>query len=121
MQTHRFTIPLAYRLIDRLVFALGRKSRPLRPGITITPLVTIGDRIKLAVLDYDPGAWVPRHRHPRAEIIYMLRGEQGDDVNSYGAGTCVINRAGSDHEVNSTNGCRLLIYWREPVQFVDPV
>lgn len=85
----------------------------------ITPLITIGERIKLALLDYAPGASVPRHRHPRAEIIYMLEGDQSDDNGAYGAGICVINRAGSAHAITSRNGCRLIIYWREPVQFVD--
>jgi anti-sigma factor ChrR (cupin superfamily) len=121
MHTHRFTIPLAHRLIDSLIKRDGRKSWHLRPGVTITPLVTVGNRVKLALLDYEPGAHVPRHRHPRAEIIYMLRGEQRDDCNTYGAGRFVINRSGSDHEVNSPNGCRLMIYWREPVKFIgDP-
>lgn len=121
MDTHRFSLPFLYLAVGWIVHRIGKKSRPLRPGVSITPLIGAGNRIKLALLDYAPGARVPRHRHPRAEIIYMLSGEQTDDCNTYGAGTCVINRAGSNHEVSSPNGCRLMIYWREPVQFIgDP-
>lgn len=118
MNTHRFSLPLLYVAVEWIVSRIGKKSRPLRPGVNITPLISAGDRIKLALLDYAPGASVPRHRHPRAEIIYMLSGEQTDDRGTYGAGTCVINRAGSTHGIKSPKGCRLVIYWREPVQFI---
>jgi anti-sigma factor ChrR (cupin superfamily) len=118
MHTHRFSLPLLHVIADPIIKLVSKEPRSLRPGVMITPLITSGDRIKLALLDYAPGARVPRHRHPRAEIIYMLSGEQTDDYSAYGAGTCVINRAGSSHAIKSPKGCRLIIYWREPVQFV---
>ncbi len=119
MNTVKFSLPVLHLVVRKLIDLIGRNPRMLRPGVTITPLISLGDRVKLARLDYAPGATVPRHRHPQAEIIYMLAGEQSDDRGTYGAGVCVINRAGSEHAIVSRNGCTLMIYWREPVQFIS--
>ena len=69
----------------------------------------------VAVLKYEPGAKVPRHRHAGLETIMVLYGVQSDEAGDYAAGSLVINATGSEHSVWSKNGCVVLIQWNLPV------
>lgn len=76
------------------------------------------DQTVLALLRYQAGASVPRHRHPGVETILVLEGSQSDESGCYPAGSLIINPIGSEHSVWSEHGCVVLIQWNRPVQFV---
>ncbi len=102
------------------VEALARDPRftPLRPGVDI--LVIYGSPNAgacSAFLRYAPSASVPSHRHRGHEQILVLSGEQSDEHGSYGAGSLVINPAGTVHSVRSERGCLVLITWQDAVSF----
>ena len=69
----------------------------------------------VAVLKYEPGSAVPRHRHVGLESIIVLDGVQSDESGDYSAGTVVLNEIGSEHSVWSKQGCVVLIQWNLPV------
>ena len=69
----------------------------------------------IAILKYQPGAKVPRHRHAGLETIVILDGIQSDENGDYSAGTLVLNAVGSEHSVWTTDGCTVLIQWNLPV------
>lgn len=69
----------------------------------------------VALLKYEPGSAVPRHRHAGLESIMVLDGVQSDESGDYAAGTLVLNEVGSEHSVWSKDGCVVLIQWDLPV------
>ena len=87
-----------------------------REGIRVHWLVRggLGDP-SVAVLKYEPGASVPRHRHGGLETIMVLDGVQSDEAGDYAAGTLALNATGSEHSVWSKDGCVVLIQWDLPV------
>ncbi|MEM8837739.1 MAG: cupin domain-containing protein [Pseudomonadota bacterium] len=89
---------------------------PFREGIEICTLVE--GEPSVAVLRYEPGARVPRHRHTGLETILVLAGMQSDEAGNYAAGTFVANPVGSEHSVWSEDGCVVLIQWEKPVEFI---
>ena len=90
---------------------------PFREGIAISSLLEGSPAI--AVLRYDPGARVPLHEHVGLEMILVLDGAQTDEKGTYGQGDMVINPVGSRHSVWSDDGCVVLLYWAEPVKFIE--
>jgi anti-sigma factor ChrR (cupin superfamily) len=92
---------------------------PFREGIRAHWLLRGGpDAPSAAVLAYEPGASVPRHRHPGVETIVVLDGVQSDESGDYAAGALVINPEGSEHSVWSSEGCVVLIQWNLPVVMI---
>ncbi|MEP6827108.1 MAG: cupin domain-containing protein [Aestuariivirga sp.] len=69
----------------------------------------------VAVLKYEAGSAVPRHRHAGLETIVVLDGVQSDESGDYAAGIVVLNEVGSEHSVWSKEGCVVLIQWNLPV------
>lgn len=87
-----------------------------RQGIGVHWLLRGGqDEPSAAVLRYEAGASVPRHRHAGLETIIVLDGSQSDESEDYAAGTLVLNPAGTEHSVWSNGGCVVLIQWNLPV------
>ena len=87
-----------------------------REGIEVHWLIKGGAaEPTVAVLKYEPGSAVPRHRHAGLETIMVLDGVQSDQAGDYAAGTLVFNEAGSEHSVWSKEGCVVLIQWDLPV------
>ncbi len=87
-----------------------------RDGVTVHWLVKGGAADpSVAVLKYEAGAAVPRHRHTGLETIMILDGIQSDEAGDYAAGTLVFNATGSEHSVWSKDGCVVLIQWDLPV------
>lgn len=91
-----------------------------RPDITVYWLVKGGEgEPSVAVLAYEPGASVPRHRHIGLETIVVLDGVQSDENGDYGAGSVILNPVGSEHSVWSKTGCVVLIQWDLPVVMAE--
>lgn len=91
---------------------------PLRPGVDILYLYKdVASGASSALLRYEPGAWVPEHRHEGYEHVFVLSGEQRDARGTYPAGTFVINPPGTSHDISSAGGCLVLIIWQRPVVF----
>ena len=64
------------------------------------------------VLDCEPGAVVPAHRHYAFEHTLILSGDVISDEGDYAAGDYVGMPAGTDHSAWSTRGgCRVLIQY----------
>lgn len=78
-----------------------------------------GTGASAALLRYQPGGHVPRHRHVGFEHIYVLQGAQSDEWGEYRAGMLIINPPGTEHWVVSTSGCLVLAIWQFPVEFVE--
>ena len=93
---------------------------PFRVGVEVCWLekgATDNDP-SLALLKYAPGAGVPRHRHLGLETIMVLEGTQSDESGEYRQGDVVLNAAGSEHSVWTTDGCVVLIHWTRPVMIL---
>lgn len=90
---------------------------PFREGVDICYLV-VGEPT-VALLKYEPGARVPRHRHTGLETIFVLSGAQSDENGTYGEGSFVANPEGTEHSVWSDEGCIVLIQWERAVEFLD--
>lgn len=92
---------------------------PFRPGVRIHHLWRDDQGGPAwAILRYEPGASVPRHRHPGLETILVLAGSQSDEHGIYRAGDMVCNAPGSCHAVRSDEGCAVLIFWEHPVEIL---
>lgn len=92
------------------------KFEPFREGVTVHWIRH--EFPQLALLNYEPGASVPRHRHTGLETIFVLSGDQIDERGKITAGDFALNQPGSEHSVSSTDGCLVLLQWEKPVQFV---
>ncbi len=93
---------------------------PFRQGIEIHWLLKGGeDGPSVALLNYRPGAGVPRHRHTGLETIMVLEGTQSDENGHYAAGTLVLNPAGTEHSVWTDGGCVVLVQWERPVVILE--
>ena len=93
---------------------------PFRPGVMIHWIRRfIDDQPGVALLKYQAGASVPRHRHPGLETILVLDGSQSDDSGRHETGTYLVNAPGSEHSVWSENGCVVLIQWDQPVEILE--
>jgi anti-sigma factor ChrR (cupin superfamily) len=93
---------------------------PLRDGVRFRLLYQDPDTgYKAALVRYEPGASVPRHRHAGDEHIYVLAGSQQDERGLYTAGSYLFNPEGSEHSIISQEGCLVLAHWLKPVQFMD--
>jgi anti-sigma factor ChrR (cupin superfamily) len=113
--------PLPATLVLGLLPALAHNDldfKPAFPGVAIAQLYRDPGGSSAAILRYDPGASVARHRHPGYEHIYVLEGSQRDERGVYPAGTLVINPPGTEHSVESPEGCVVLAVWQIPVEFL---
>ncbi len=90
---------------------------PFRKGVTIHHILR--GEPSIALLRYEPGARVPRHRHQGLETILVLEGTQIDDNGVYPAGAMMANPEGSEHSVWSETGCVVLIQWNRPVLILE--
>ena len=77
------------------------------------------DQPGIALLKYEAGAAVPRHRHEGLETIFVLDGTQSDEAGDYGRGSYVVNAEGTEHSVWSDTGCVVLIQWDRPVRILE--
>ncbi|MBY3170380.1 cupin domain-containing protein [Rhizobium laguerreae] len=93
---------------------------PFRDAVTIHWIRPFeGDQPGVALLKYEPGASVPRHRHEGLETILVLDGVQSDETGDYISGSYIVNAPGSEHSVWSETGCIVLIQWDRPVKIFE--
>jgi anti-sigma factor ChrR (cupin superfamily) len=108
-------------LVLELSSASNREAldfKPAFPGVSMALLYRDSSGSSAAILRYEPGSRVGRHRHPGYEHIYVLDGSQRDERGVYTAGTLVINPPGTEHSVESPEGCVVLAVWQIPVEFL---
>ena len=72
-----------------------------------------------ALLRFRPGGRVPLHEHTGYEHIFMLAGEQVDEVSKAETGALIINPPGTSHSIISENGCIVLAIYEKPVKFLN--
>jgi quercetin dioxygenase-like cupin family protein len=86
--------------------AMGGEGR--RPGTSIRPIScerlpnVPGKSISTVIVDYPPGAYTPRHRHPGFVMAFVLAGTlrsqlAGGPVGTYGAGQSWSEPPGTVH------------------------
>lgn len=93
---------------------------PFREGVMIHWIKPfVDDQPGVALLKYEAGAGVPRHRHEGLETIVVLHGTQSDETGDYGVGSLVINAIDTEHSVWSDTGCVVLIQWDRPVTILE--
>lgn len=73
-----------------------------------------------ALLRFQPGGRVPLHEHMGYEHIFVLSGEQVDEVSKAESGSLIINPPGTSHSILSQNGCIVLAIYEKPVKFLPP-
>ena len=92
--------------------------RPFRAGIEIMDIHDNGaEASSSALLRYQAGATVPRHRHAGYEHILVLSGSQSDENGVYRAGDMIVSPPGSSHSIRSDEGCVVLAIWERGVVF----
>jgi predicted ChrR family anti-sigma factor len=89
--------------------------QPFRTGVEIYNLYDSDRGASAALLKYEAGAKVPHHSHSGYEHIFILKGTQSDLNGTYELGTLVINDPTTHHDVQSKDGCIVLIIWERPV------
>jgi len=72
-----------------------------------------------ALLRFHPGGRVPLHEHTGYEHIFVLSGEQVDEVSKAETGALIINPPGTSHSILSENGCIVLAIYEKPVKFLE--
>ena len=93
-------------------------SGSISSGTAPPPYQDVDEQPVIALLRYQAGARVPRHRHRGIETILVLTGTQSDEAGCYETGSLVINPVGSEHSVWSEQGCVVLVQWDKAVEFI---
>ncbi|HZI33565.1 MAG TPA: cupin domain-containing protein [Candidatus Binatia bacterium] len=97
------------------------KWEPFSKGVDIYRLYENGpDGPNAALLRFQPGGRVPIHEHTGYEHIFVLAGEQVDEVSKAETGSLIINPPGTSHSILSENGCIVLAIYEKPVKFIQP-
>ncbi|MBD2176829.1 cupin domain-containing protein [Pseudanabaena sp. FACHB-1998] len=86
-----------------------------REGVEIYRLYKDDTGASAALLRYEAGAKVPHHSHSGYEHIFVLSGSQSDAHGKYTKGSVIINPPNTSHQVQSEEGCIVLIVWERPV------
>lgn len=95
--------------------------KPFTAGVDIYRLYGDGETgPTAALLRFQPGGRVPLHEHTGYEHIFMLSGEQVDEVSKAESGSLIINPPGTSHSILSQNGCIVLAIYEKPVKFLPP-
>jgi len=94
--------------------------QPFSDGVDIYRLYDSGpDGPTAALLRFRPGGRVPLHEHMGYEHIFMLAGEQVDEISKAETGALIINPPGTSHSILSENGCIVLAIYEKPVKFLN--
>lgn len=66
---------------------------------------------KLTLFKFGKNTKLTPHKHADVEWMYVLDGVYQDDFFSVPKGLLKINKKGSTHTSQSSNGCLLLVLW----------
>jgi anti-sigma factor ChrR (cupin superfamily) len=95
------------------------KWQPFQEGVEIYRLYENGpEGATAALLRFRPGGRVPLHEHQGYEHIFVLAGEQVDEVSKAETGALIINPPGTSHSILSESGCIVLAIYEKPVKFL---
>ena len=89
-----------------------REAEPLElaAGVTMRPL--FGDGAMLNLLEFEPGAAVPAHRHPHEQLGYVLEGRLALSIDGsehvLGPGDAYQIPGGVEHAARSEGRCLVL-------------
>lgn len=98
-------------------------------GVRVRDLFDDGEGYRVALIRLDPGAGIPLHLHPADEHVFVLAGKihdtaagegAGAGTGEFGAGTYLMNPAGSRHRLWSRGGCLAIVHWHGPVRGEAP-
>lgn len=94
-------------------------------GSRVRDLFDDGEGYRVALVRLEPGAALPAHLHPADEHIFVLAGRlrdsgAGDGAGEYGAGTYMMNPAGTHGRPWSRGGCLAIVHWHGPVPCPEP-
>lgn len=96
--------------------------KPFSEGVDIYRLYGDGESgPTAALLRFRAGGRVPLHEHTGYEHIFVLSGEQVDEVSKAETGALIINPPGTSHSILSENGCIVLAIYEKPVKFLKPL
>ncbi|MDF7674643.1 cupin domain-containing protein [Acetobacteraceae bacterium ESL0709] len=78
------------------------------------------DGCAAAIIRYAPGNVRPPHKHPGAEIIYVLEGEMKNSQGVLRKGDLALYPTGSSHQSSSEVGCTILMVWERLIRMDIP-
>lgn len=89
------------------------------PGVDIKLIFEDpAQQLKVSLMRYAPGGFVPRHRHTAVEHIYVLEGEIEDEDGVAKAGEYAIRLPGCVHSPGSKTGALSLAIAYGPTEKV---
>ncbi|MGH8012584.1 MAG: cupin domain-containing protein, partial [Candidatus Binataceae bacterium] len=92
---------------------------PILPGVKQkTVLEDKAEKRMVVLARFEPGTRVPRHRHVREELIYMIEGAHADEFCEISAGNFNFRAPGCEHEVVSKNGATGIAIMYGPIERV---
>lgn len=106
----------------------ARWDDPVRGHLAFRPLVGTSDatdELTAGVAELEPGGWLGAHRHPPAEVYYVLAGTGtlvvGDATHHLGPGTAVWIPGDVEHGVQNTGDAPLRLFYAFAVDSDDDV
>jgi quercetin dioxygenase-like cupin family protein len=98
----------------QLTGAGALKPRPVREGVTLTPLRMEGGAGSF-LMHYEPGSRSPTHTHPGGEEIYVISGKGRLDDLAIGAGDFIYTPPGEGHTLHAETEVLIHVVLPEPV------
>ncbi len=94
-------------------------QEPMLPGVRQKRIWEDKITNRSAVLArFEPGAQIPRHRHPAEELLYVIEGSHADETAEVTVGNMSLRPTGCTHAVNSRNGAITLAFLWGPIELV---
>jgi quercetin dioxygenase-like cupin family protein len=98
----------------QLTTTTDAKWRPVREGVTLTPLKMEKGRGSF-LMRYEPGSRSPTHTHPGGEEIYVISGEGRLDDLPIKAGDFIYTPPSEGHTLYATTEVLIHVRLPEPV------
>jgi len=83
------------------------------PGVRLHFLESFEDGSARVLIEMQPGASYPVHRHCGVEEVFVVEGGYSDAAGEYGAGSFQRNAAGTMHAPLAGESGALLLAWAE--------
>jgi len=92
--------------------------RPIREGVTVTPLRMDGGRGAF-LMHYEPGSRSPTHTHPEGEEIYIVSGTGRLDDLPIGPGDFIYTPPGEGHTLHAETEVLIHVTLPAPVVITE--